>query len=151
MKLAPCLVALLLAAPGPRLLAAAAPANVRVEHAWIRWLPAGLPNAGYAVIVNPGDTATQLTGVSTPAFADAMLMRSRLDQDDSSMVAVTHIDVPARGSATLAPGGYHIMLSHATRPIKPGDKVPLTLHFGTGSALQVVFSVLPANASGPSD
>jgi copper(I)-binding protein len=79
-----------------------------------------------------------------------MLHRSRLAQGDSTMEMVEHLDIPAHASVKLAPGGYHLMLSHATHPLKPGDKVSIGLRFADGSVLQVDFSVLPANAAGPS-
>jgi copper(I)-binding protein len=76
-----------------------------------------------------------------------MLHHSRLAQGDSTMEMVGHLDIPAHGSVKLAPGGYHLMLSHAAHPVKPGDKVPVTLRFADGTTLQVNFSVLPANAA----
>jgi copper(I)-binding protein len=141
------LCACLLAASG--IAALAATPTVRVEQAWIRWLPANLPAAGYATIVNDGDGVARLTEVSSPDYGSVMLHRSRLAQGDSTMEMVEHLDIPAHGSVKLAPGGYHLMLSHVTRPLKPGDKVPMRLRFADGSVLQVDFSVLPANALGP--
>lgn len=129
--------------------APSAPANIRVEHAWIRWLPANLPAAGYATIVNDGDGVQRLTRVGSADYGSAMLHHSRLAQGDSTMEMVDHLDIPAHGSVQLAPGGYHLMLMHAKHPVKPGDKVPVTLRFADGSTLQVDFSVRPANASGP--
>ena len=35
-------------------------APIEVSAAWIRWLPAGLPAAGYATLVNTGDTPVSL-------------------------------------------------------------------------------------------
>ncbi|TAN02723.1 MAG: copper chaperone PCu(A)C [Rhodanobacteraceae bacterium] len=146
----PLLAGFLFAIGSTAIAATPAPANVRIEHAWIRWLPVNLPAAGYAVIVNDGDAPVRLVGSSSPDYRDVMLMQSRLADQDSTMVKVTHIDAPAHGRASLAPGGYHIMLSGPIRSIKPGDKVPMTLHFASGATLQVDFSVLPANAVGPS-
>ncbi|MGH8113015.1 MAG: copper chaperone PCu(A)C [Rhodanobacteraceae bacterium] len=130
--------------------ATAATPSIQVEHAWIRWLPASLPCAGYATIVNDTDSTVRLTGASSPDYRDTMLMESQLAQDESSMVPVSHIDVSAHGVTKLVPGAYHIMLSNPTRTLKPGDTVPMTLRFSDGSSLQVSFSMLPANASGPS-
>ena len=132
---------------------AAAPASlpVQVEHAWIRWLPAKLPAAGYAVISNEGDDTLRLTGASSPDYGMVMLHHSRLAQGDSTMEMVDHLDIPAHGSAKLAPGGYHLMLSQPTHAIKPGDHVKMTLEFAGGAKLQADFPVLPANASGPED
>lgn len=141
--------ALWLAAGGTALAATPTVPGVRVEHAWIRWLPANLPAAGYAVIANDSDTTVRLASASSADYAMVMLHHSRLAEGDSTMEDVDHLDIPAHGSVTLAPGGYHLMLMHAKRAIKPGDTVPMTLHFAGGAALQVDFSVLPANAAGP--
>lgn len=131
--------------------AAPAPAGVRVEHPWIRWLPANLPSAAYAVIVNDSDAMVRLVGAASGDYQSVMLHRSMLAHSDSRMEKVEHLDIPAHGSVKLAPGGYHLMLMHARHPIKPGDKVPVSLHFAGGATLQVDFPVLPANSSGPVD
>lgn len=128
-----------------------APTGVRVAHAWIRWLPANLPVAGYATIVNDSDALVRLTSVHSADYGMVMLHRSRLAENDSRMQMVDHLDIPPRSSVKLAPGGYHLMLMHATRAVKPGDKVMMTLEFAGGASLQTDFSVLPANSTGPSD
>ncbi|HJP97181.1 MAG TPA: copper chaperone PCu(A)C [Rhodanobacteraceae bacterium] len=128
----------------------APPQGVHIEHAWIRWLPASLPAAGYAEIVNDGNATVRITGASSPAYGMVMLHHSRLAHGDSTMEMVDHLDVPAHGEVKLAPGGYHLMLSHAKRPIRPGDSVKVTLELAGGTELQAGFSVLPANAIGPS-
>lgn len=127
------------------------PTGVRVEHAWIRWLPANLPSAGYAVIVNDSDTPLRLTDVRSADYGMVMLHRSLLANNDSRMEMVSSLEIPAHARVTLAPGGYHLMLAQSNRTLKPGDKVPMTFEFAGGATLQVDFSVLPANASGPSD
>lgn len=131
--------------------AAPSPEGVRVEHAWIRWLPAQLPSAGYAVIVNDSDATVRLTGARSTDYGTVMLHRSMLANSDSRMEMVDQLDIPAHGSVKLAPGGYHLMLSVPKRGIKPGDHVEMTLEFAGGAELQTDFSVRPANASGPAD
>ena len=131
--------------------AAAPAADVQVKHAWIRWLPAKLPAAGYAVIRNAGDEPLRLNGARSPDYGMVMLHHSRLAHGDSTMEMIDHLDIPPHGSATLAPGGYHLMLSQPTRTIKPGDHVKVSFEFAGGGELQTDFSVRPANASGPGD
>lgn len=145
------LLACLLLAAGTAAVAAtsAPPQGVHIEHAWIRWLPAQLPSAGYAEIVNDSDATVRITGASSPAYSTVMLHHSRLAHGDSAMEMVDHLDIPAHGRVKLAPGGYHLMLSHAKHPIEPGDTVKITLDFAGGAKLQADFSVLPANAPGP--
>jgi copper(I)-binding protein len=144
------LACILLAIAASALAASPASQGVRIEHAWIRWLPASLPAAGYAEIVNDSDTPVRITGASSSAYGMAMLHHSRLAHGDSTMEMVDHLDVPAHGRVTLAPGGYHLMLTHAKHPVKPGDTVKMTLEFSGGGKLQTNFPVLPANATGPS-
>lgn len=143
------LAVILLAVAGAAVCAPAAPAGVRAEHAWIRWLPANLPAAGYVVLVNDGDGDATLTGARSADYGMVMLHQSRLDESDSRMEPVASLTVPAHGSVALSPGGYHLMLMHPTRALKPGDTVAITLEFAGGGTLQVDFSVLPANAPGP--
>jgi len=127
----------------------AALAAPQVSKAWIRWLPGDLPAAGYATITNPGDKPVRLTGADSPAYSGAMLHRSTRDNGVEHMHMVKAIPVPAHGSVSLAPGGYHLMLMHAKRPIKPGDTVRVNLHFDDGDTQVVQFPVRPANAQGP--
>jgi copper(I)-binding protein len=131
--------------------AAPAPADVQVKHAWIRWLPAKLPAAGYAVIRNAGDEPLRLNGARSPDYGMVMLHHSRLAHGDSTMERVDHLDIPAHGSVELSPGGYHLMLSQPTRTIKPGDRVKVTSACAGGGELHPDFSERPANASGPGD
>ncbi len=128
---------------------AAAAGTVRVTRAWIRVLPDDLPAAGYATLENSGGKPVALLGARSAAYRDIMLHRSVTAGGESRMLMVPGITVPAHGRARLAPGGYHLMLMHATRPVTPGEKVRITLRFGDGSTETVSFLAMPANASGP--
>jgi copper(I)-binding protein len=141
---------LLFAISAGALAVAPAPAALQVQHPWIRWLPADLPAGGYVAIVNHGVAPERLVGATSPDYAAVMLHRSQEVNGADVMTAVSGLDIPAHGKVKLAPGGYHLMLMHAKRPIKPGERVPVVLRFAGGETLQVEFPVLPANASGPS-
>lgn len=151
MKLRTLMGAAMLALSATAFAAAPTPPDAQVAHAWIRWLPARLPAAGYAVIRNVGDEPLRLTGARSPDYGMVMLHHSRLAHGDSTMEMVDSLDIPAHGSVELAPGGYHLMLSQPTHAIKPGDHVKVTFEFAGSGELQVDFPVRPANASGPVD
>lgn len=151
MKFRPLMAAAMLALSAAAFAAAPAPPDAKVENAWIRWLPAKLPAAGYAVIRNVGDAPLRITGARSPDYGMVMLHHSRLAHGDSTMEMVEHLDIPPHGSVELAPGGYHLMLAQPTRAIKPGDQATITFEFADGAELQTDFSVRPANASGPTD
>jgi copper(I)-binding protein len=125
--------------------------GVGVSHAWMRWLPGDLPAGGYATIENRGDSAVRLVGADSPDYAMVMLHRSVQRDGVERMLAVDGLDVPAHGSAALAPGGYHLMLMQPRHPIAPGDKLHLRLRFADGASLDSVFVVRPATAMGDAD
>lgn len=133
------LAAALLAAP-------ALAAGIAVQKPWVRWLPVGLPAAGYATLINSGDTPAALVGVSSPDYGAVMLHRSLDRGGMERMVMVNSIPVPPHGRAALAPGGYHLMLMQPRHAIRPGQQVTLTFTFADGSTIAVRAPVRPANA-----
>lgn len=123
--------------------------SIKIEHGWVRWLPANLPAAGYAVIRNDGDEPEKLVGAESTDYGMAMLHRSMQKGGKDSMEMVDALTIPAHAEVKLAPGGYHLMLMDAKHPIKPGDEVHITLHFAGGESVQATWPVRPANSTGP--
>ncbi|RUL66463.1 copper chaperone PCu(A)C [Dyella dinghuensis] len=121
--------------------------HVTAEHAWIRLLPGDLPAAGYVTLQNNDAKAATIAAVQTNAYTSAMIHQSTQDADGMShMAMVDHLAIPAHAAVSLSPSGYHLMLEHASHPVKPGDSVNVTLRFADGSELPVSFLVRPANA-----
>lgn len=123
-------------------------ATLKVDHAWIRLLPAGLPAAGYMDMANTGDMSRKLVSVDSDDFGHVMLHQSMQSSGMSHMRHVDGIDIPALGNAALAPGGYHLMLMQPKRALEVGQTVTLVLHFADGATQAVAFEVKAANASG---
>lgn len=134
--------ALLGAVAGP-----VAAATIGVSHAWIRVLPGDLPAAGYARLENRGDESIALVGAHSGSYRRIMLHESLTSGGMAEMKRVSHLTIPAHGRAALSPGGYHLMLMGAVRPVKPGDKVSITLVFAGGATETVTFLAMPANTS----
>ena len=120
--------------------------HVRTRHAWLRVLPGDLPAGAYVTLENNGAQPVALSGASSTAYADVMLHESSSDGGMSRMAMVDSLTVPAHGKVALAPAGYHLMLTKALRPVKPGDSVRLNLKFADGSTLATDFVARPANA-----
>ena len=116
-------------------------ASVSVSNAWIRWLPANLPAAGYATVRNLGDQPVTLSGASTPDYAVIMFHQSRNQLGVEQMVPIDSIRIAPRSQVSFAPQGFHIMLMQPQRDIQPGDHVLLTLRFADGQSLPVQFAV----------
>ena len=117
--------------------------GLTVSHAWIRLLPGGLhlPAAGYFDLANTSSRSVELVGATTPAFKRAMLHRSISENGVEKMVHVAAVTVPAHGNIHFAPGGYHIMLMHRSRPLAIGATLPITLRFKDGTTVTASFQV----------
>ena len=143
--LALCAV-LLLGAGAMSAASATSAQQIRVSHAWLRILPGALPAGGYATLHNDGDQPAALTGARSAVYAQVMLHESSTAGGTNRMHMAEAMSVPARGSAALTPGGFHLMLEQPRQAVKPGDVVRLTLTFADGSTRDVDFSARPANA-----
>lgn len=130
----------------PVFAAGSAPA-VQAKDAWIRWLPRNLPAAGYVSLSNAGDKPVVLDGAASADYASTALHETRNKGGVSEMVHVDKITIPAHGTVAFQPGGYHIMLMKVKKPIKPGDRVAITLLFEGGAKLTVNFEVRNPDAS----
>lgn len=123
---------------------AASASEVTVKDAWIRALPNRLPAGGYFTLHNSGKTPLTLTGAVSPACGMLMLHKSENMGGMMHMKDVHAIDVPAGGTLTFAPGGYHLMCMEPSPEVKPGATVKVTLHFGDGSRIEAPFAVRSA-------
>jgi copper(I)-binding protein len=99
---------------------------VTVKDAWVRAPAPGQKVAGaYMDLVSR--TPLALTGVASAAAARAELHSTSMEGGVMRMRPVARIELPAGKAVRLAPGGLHIMLADLRQPLKPGDRVPLTL------------------------
>lgn len=131
--------------------AAGGASAVHAKEAWIRWLPGTLPAAGYVSLSNTGDKPVVLDGAASADYGSAALHETRNKGGVSEMVHVGKITIPAHGTLAFQPGGYHLMLTKAKKPIKPGDTVRVTLLFEGGDKLMVNFEVRNTDASSSGD
>ena len=99
---------------------------VAVNDAWVRAPAPGQKVAGaYMELVSR--THLALIAVASPTAASAELHNTSVEEGVMRMRPVARIELPAGKPVKLAPGGLHIMLIELKQPLKPGDKVPLTL------------------------
>lgn len=122
-------------------LATAAEAAPQVRAAWSRPAAAGGTGAGFMTLANPDARADTLVAVASPAARKVEIHRSQMKGGIASMQPVSAVPLPARGSVTFAPGGYHLMFVGLARTLKAGDRVPATLSFASGAKVQATFVV----------
>ena len=124
--------------------------ELEIEKPWARaTTPGAAIGGGYLVIRNKGAAADRLVGVSSPASARVEIHEMTMEKDVMRMREVKGVDVPAKKSVELKPGGYHLMLIELKAPLKPGEKVPVTLRFEKAGEVKAELAVAAIGASGP--
>ncbi len=93
--------------------------------------------AVYLTVINHGAAGDRLLAVSTPVAAKAQLHSNIVDAGVMKMRPVEAIDIEAKGSTTLEPGGIHVMLMGVQNPLEEGDVFPMTLTFETAGSVDV--------------
>jgi len=131
------------------LLAAAGPIEVReaYAHATSTAQPVG---AGFLTVANSGG-ADRLLGVSCSCSQSTELHTMSMDGGVMKMRKLDAIDVPAKGSVVLEPGGLHLMLIGLKAPLAEGQSVPLELRFDKAGVVKTVLKVrarVPAGHEG---
>jgi copper(I)-binding protein len=129
--------------------AAAGPA-IAVSGAWSR--PAIGTGVVYLRIANRGPRPDRLDGARSPVARAVELHRSSsgtatmggmVMNGVMSMRRVRAVTVPAHGTVTFAPGGYHVMLIGLRRDLRPNERFPLRLHFASAGWTTVTVGVRP--------
>jgi copper(I)-binding protein len=162
-RAARCLTAALLAAivltpmlPN-RALADSRPApkpTIQVLAAWIRWLPAGLPAAGYLTLTNTGTKPLVLRSASSPWYANVSIHRTVTRAGIEEMRPVTDLTLEPHQTLNFESSGYHLMLMQpkdSSAGAAAGTTVPVILHFSDGSLLTIPFEVrkTPGTSAAP--
>ena len=118
---------------------AAVQASVMITDAWFRALPGNLPAGGYFTAKNIGPRDISITGAKSDACSMLMLHQSTDKGGMAGMDMMTKVDIPAGGSVSFAPAGYHLMCEGAK--MKIGAKVPVVLTLSDGTSVAVPFVV----------
>jgi copper(I)-binding protein len=114
---------------------------VEAANAWVRWLPADLPAAGYVTLTNKGPTTLELLGASSPDFEEVGMHQTLESHGMSEMRPVASLVLKPRATVRFAEGGYHLMLMHAKRTLHPHDRVEIVFRFSDGRTMPVPFEV----------
>lgn len=133
------------------LVTAPAMADVVGSEGWSRATPPGAKEAvGYLVLTNKGDEERSLLKI-TSTIGDVSIHRSTVNsQGVAQMWPVGFVKIPAGESMRFEPNGYHVMFKDLSKPLKAGDKIPLTLQFdGHEQAFTVMLEVKALTAAAP--
>jgi len=113
---------------------------LKIGHPWARATVAANGGA-FLSVDNTGATADRLLRASTDVAAKTELHTHIKDGDIMRMRPVEAIDLPAGKKVMLEPGGYHVMLLGLKKPLKEGERFPLTLEFEKAGKVTVEIAV----------
>ena len=130
-----------------RMAAAQGTAPITLQGAWAP-PTAGRATVGvaYMTVVNNGAAADRLMGAESAAAAKVELHMTTLDNGIARMRAVPSLQLPARQSVELRPGGLHLMLVDLKAPLTAGAEIRVTLRFEKAGLVEVAVPV--ANRAG---
>jgi copper(I)-binding protein len=128
----------------PAWVQAGEPAPLELQGGWIRSAPpAARVQAGYGTLHNVGTAPLAVERLSAPAFEEVEI--HEMSMADGVMRMRPHTLVLAPGAtATLAPGGVHLMLMRPRAPLKTGQRVAVEFHFSGGATRTLEFEVRDA-------
>ena len=99
-------------------------------------------------IVNDGKSADQLVAASSPVSAEVQIHTVQMENGMMRMRELPEgIAIPAQGRVELKPRSLHIMFIKLQRPLRAGEKVPVTLKFRAGGEQTVMMEVRAMAAS----
>lgn len=125
---------------------------LRIEQPFARaTAPTARAGGAYMTIVNSAATADRLLRAESSVAARVELHTVIKEGDVMRMREVPAIDVPANGKATLAPGGFHVMLMELKAPLRAGDTAAITLVFEKAGRIDVAVPILPLGSAPASE
>lgn len=123
--------------------------GIELRAAWARATPPGAEiGAAYLEIRNAGAKPDRLLSASTLAAKRVEVHVTQRDGDVMKMREVKALEVPARQSVRLEPGGTHLMLLDLAGPLKAGERFKLRLRFERGGEVETEVQVRALGARG---
>lgn len=114
----------------------------QITDGWVRMPPMAMPMlAGFGTIGNACDAPSTVVSGSSPDFADVSIHETRFEDGMAKMREVPKLVVPAGGSATLKPGGLHMMLMQPHTAPAMGDVIRIDFQLEDGRTIQGDFEV----------
>ncbi|WDZ95545.1 copper chaperone PCu(A)C [Herbaspirillum sp. WKF16] len=118
--------------------------QLEIGHPYARSTVPGQPAGGaYFSIENKGSAPDRLVALSSPVAKSTEIHTMAMEGNLMKMREVDGgLEVKPGQKIAMQPGnGYHVMLMGLSKPLKAGDKVPLTLTFEKAGKVDVTVNV----------
>jgi len=103
--------------------------DLTIEQPWARASAGPARNGAAFLVIHNSGAADRLVAASGDVAGRVELHTHLMEGDVMKMRQIEAVEVPAKGMATLQPGGYHVMMIGLVEPLNEGEKFPLTLTF----------------------
>jgi copper(I)-binding protein len=112
--------------------------EIEVKDAYVRATPPGLPNSAmFMKVENNSDKDVAILKATSNISKVVELHTHSMKDGVMKMYQVPKIDVKAKSTTELKPGGFHIMLIGLHKPLKVGEEVTFTLEFSNGKTTTI--------------
>jgi len=116
--------------------------SLKISAPWVAQAPPGASvMAGYMHIQNLTAEPVEITAIHSPAYERVEMHLSLNQNGVAKMLPQKSLKIPARGSLSLEPGSYHLMMIKPRRALKKGDSVPLSITLSSQQTLQIQLTV----------
>ena len=104
--------------------------QIQISNAWGRPSPMVAGNgAAYMLIENMGGESDRLINASSEISEAVEIHDMTMEDDVMKMFQIDGLDIPARGSVELKPGGKHIMFISIYNKLEIGQVITIVLEF----------------------
>lgn len=127
--------------------------DIAIHRPWAReTAPAQTVGGGFVTLANKGSLEDRLISAEASVAGQVQLHTMIMDSGIMRMRQVQDgIRIPAKGTVTLRPGGFHLMFMQLKRPLRQGESFPVTLHFQRAGRITVRFAVQSISSSAPTE
>jgi copper(I)-binding protein len=109
----------------------------------------GGPGGAFLTIHNNGTEADRLVSAKSPVAGVVEIHEMKMEGGTMRMRAAPDVEIKPGATVELKPGGYHVMLQALKKPLKQGEKVPLTLTFAKSGSIDIMVDVAGMGATAP--
>ncbi|MDA1100855.1 MAG: copper chaperone PCu(A)C [Proteobacteria bacterium] len=120
--------------------------DITIVNPWARATPGVPRNGGAYLTIMGGASDDELIDIETDVAGRSELHGHKNENGVMKMHAVNGLEIPAKGMATLKPGGYHIMLMKLKGPLKEGESFAMDLHFAKAGKITVEVKIMGVGA-----
>jgi periplasmic copper chaperone A len=125
--------------------------SISVENAWARPTTASAQAGVIYLTITDHGAPDRLVAASTPVAGKAELHQTTHEGNVMKMRPVAGLAISQSAPVSLAPGGYHIMLTQLHQPLSGGQSFPLSLKFEKAGTVETMVMVKAAGAGAAMD